>query len=152
MEDGQALPEQNYTSRVARCIETTRLACSGLDPSTSEVTPRSLAKENLGDQVWEHTCDKCRSLEWIREQYPDYGIEDLFNEDDGLSKPDYHESPEEHAVHVKALLARKFESDPSTAIAVTTHSSVIAAFHEAVDHDKVRDGVGLIRPVLIGSD
>ncbi|KAI3391482.1 hypothetical protein diail_7313 [Diaporthe ilicicola] len=151
-EDNLPLPARHYTSPLARCLETSRLAFSGLDSNASDESPVFVVKENLRERLGVHTCDRRRSRKWIHEQYPDYVIEDGFSEEDELWRPDHRESSDEHVVRIKTLLTGIFENDSSTVISLTAHSGAIRALYEAIGHKEVWVGAGAMVPVLIRSD
>lgn len=141
------LPRRRYTSPLARCLETTRLAFSGA--SAAEEDSKTIIKEGLRERLGVHTCDKRRTRSWIRENYPAFEIEDGFAEDDVLWKADTRESAEEHVLRINKLLQDIFEDDEEMVISLTAHSGAIRALYSAIGHREVWVGAGAMVPVLI---
>lgn len=141
------LPKMHYTSPLARCLETTKLAFSGVE--TSEGNLKVVVKEDLRERLGVHTCDRRRTRSWIEAQYPDFKIEDGFTENDNLWKSQTRESQEEHVIRVERLLADIFENNTELIVSLTAHSGAIRALYAAVDHREVWVDAGAIVPVLI---
>lgn len=147
---GMPLPKRHYTSPLARCLETTRLAF--LDVQAVEENTEVIVKESLRERVGVHTCDRRRPCSWIRENYPSYEIEEGFAEQDKLWKRDIRESLEEHIQRIEDVLQDIFASDPDVVISLTAHSGTIRAFYAAVAHREVWVSAGAMVPVLIKAE
>lgn len=140
------VPRRHYTSPLARCLETTRLAFSGAKGAEGV---KAIIKENLRERMGVHTCDKRSSRTWIQENYPSYQIEDGFAEEDGLWKSDVRESLEDHVLRIKEVLQDVFEKDEEVVISFTSHSGAVRALYAAIGHREVWVGPGAMVPVLI---
>lgn len=145
-QSGLPVPSRHYTSPLARCLETTRLAFS--EHKGAEGV-KAIVKENLRERMGVHTCDKRRSRTWIQENYPSYQIEDGFAEHDELWKSDVRESLDEHAVRIKKVLQDIFDNDEEVIISLTSHSGSIRALYAAIGHRDVWVSPGAMVPVLI---
>lgn len=148
--DNMPLPGTIYTSPLARCLETTKLAY--LDVMNAHKQPfEPLVKELLREKLTGHTCDKRSSKFWIAESYPDYVIEDGFEEDDRLWEEN--RDPAEETGEVTARIQRLFEEifakDSSRVIALTTHSYSISGIQETVGTEPYRVGEGVMVPLLV---
>lgn len=142
--------KRHYTSPLARCLETTRLAFScGLDSPGEKVKPRVIVKEQLRERLGVHTCDRRSSRSWIQEQYHEYEVEPDFTEDDQLWRVDSRESLEEHVQRVNALLVNIFDTEKEVVMSLTAHSGTIRALYAAIGHRDVWVGAGAMVPVLI---
>lgn len=122
------VPSRHYTSPLARCLETTRLAFSERK-GTGGV--RAIVKENLRERMGFHTCDKRGSRTWIHENYPSYQIEDGPAEQDELWNSNVRESLEEHALRINEVLQDIFANDEEAIISLTSHSGAIRALYAA---------------------
>lgn len=149
---GMPAPRLHCTSPLARCLETTRLAFSGLETPGETAKPRFIVKEKLRERLGVHTCDRRSSRSWIQGQYRGHELEEDFAEGDELWKNDSRESLEEHAQRVKTLLADIFDSDPEVVVSFTAHSGSIRALYMAIGHEDVWVGAGEMVPVLIRAE
>lgn len=140
------VPSRHYTSPLARCLETTRLAFS--EHKGTEGL-KAIVKENLRERMGIHTCDKRRSRTWIQDNYPSYQIEDGFAEQDELWRSDIRESLEEHALRINEVLQDIFANDEEVIISLTSHSGAIRALYAAIGHREVWVNPGAMVPVLI---
>lgn len=148
--DSMPLPGTIYTSPLARCLETTKLVYQDVMVACKEPF-QPLVKELLREKLTGHTCDKRSSKSWIADNYPDYVIEDGFEEDDRLWKEN--RDPAEEASEVTArsqrLLGEIFANDSSQVIALTTHSYSISGIQESVGTEPYRVGEGVMVPLLV---
>ncbi|KKP04292.1 phosphoglycerate mutase [Trichoderma harzianum] len=104
------LPGKSYTSPLARCLETTRLAFSGLQwPRDEPFKP--IIKEALRERLGRHTCDRRSTRSWIESNYDQFEIESGFTEQDELWQQNYRETLDEHVVRVRQLLDDIINSD-----------------------------------------
>ncbi|KAI5860304.1 phosphoglycerate mutase-like protein [Durotheca rogersii] len=144
-------PQTYYTSPLARCLETTRIAYSGLDlPADRPFVP--IVKEGLRERYGEHTCDRRSTRSWIASSYPQYVIEPSLTEDDELWKPDRRETAAEVVDRVKHLLDDIFTHDDKHIISFTAHSGLIRGLYEAVQHNDVWVSAGALVPVLVRAE
>lgn len=129
--DGMPVPQSLYTSPLARCLETTRLAYTPvLEAQGRELRP--VVKEALREYLTVHTCDRRSSRSWIQEHYPRYIIEDGFAEDDPVWDPEVPETMEHHVERKHALLEDIFDHDQAQFVSLTTHSYAVSAILKAV--------------------
>lgn len=148
--DSMPLPCTIYTSPLARCLETTKLAYQ--DVMTQHGKPfRPVVKELLRERLTGHTCDRRSSKSWIAENYPDYCIEDGFVEDDRLwwEHRDPAEGPDEHIERKQRLLEDIFATDGSPIVSLTTHSYAVTGIHRAVGCADYRVAEGTMVPLLV---
>lgn len=147
------LPERHYTSPLARCLETTRLGFSGLEPGSADRPFRPVViKELLRERLGRHTCDRRSTRSWIQSHYPEFEIEAGFAENDELWDPDRRETPGEHVVRIKKLLDDVFSTDDAELISFTAHSGTIRALYTAIGHREVWVGPGAMVPVLVKAE
>ena len=90
-EIGGLAPQSYYVSPLARCLQTAEKTFDGLDvPADRPFRPT--VKELLRETLGVHTCDRRSSRSWIAENYPAWGIEKGFAEEDPLWEADVRES------------------------------------------------------------
>lgn len=126
------LPGKFYTSPLARCLETTRLAFCDIAGQPFQPTVKELLRERLTD----HTCDKRSTRTWIQDHYPSYIIEPGFTEEDILWRPDRWEPTDEHVARKQKVLEDIFSSDDSHFISITMHSIAMSAILQACGAEK----------------
>ncbi|KAF3009081.1 hypothetical protein E8E14_008342 [Neopestalotiopsis sp. 37M] len=144
------LPGTIYTSPLARGLETTKLTYK--DVMGAHQQPfQPVIKEFLRERLTGHTCDKRSSRTWIAENYPDYIIEDGFEESDRLweEKRNPAEEPSEVTAREQRLLEDIFANDSSQVISLTTHSYSISGIQEAIGSKSYRVGEGVMVPLLV---
>ena len=136
-----ALPGTLYTSPLARCLKTTRLA---FEKTLEEqgVQFRPIVKESLRELITDHTCDRRSSRSWIQENYPDYLIEPNFSEKDHLWTGGRWETRDEHTTRKQSVLEDIFSTDENAFIGLTVHSYAISAILRVVGlpEFRVREG------------
>lgn len=150
VDTGLPLPRRRYTSPLARCLETTRLAFSTRTAVAGNSRP--MVKEGLRERLGIHTCDKRHARGWIAENYPEFEIEDGFEENDTLWKEDIRESAEEHVMRIKEVLKDIFEHEEEILVSLTAHSGAIRALYAAIGHREVWVSAGALVPVLIKAE
>lgn len=142
------LPGKSYTSPLARCLETTRLAFSGLQwPRDEPFKP--IIKEALRERLGRHTCDRRSTRSWIESNYDQFEIESGFTEQDELWQQNYRETLDEHVVRVRQLLDDIINSDESNVISFTAHSGAIRALYALTGHKEVWVAAGAMVPLLV---
>ncbi|KAL6411668.1 phosphoglycerate mutase [Ilyonectria robusta] len=144
-------PGRYYTSPLARCLETTRLAFSGLGSSGSEPF-KPIIKEALRERLGKHTCDRRSTRSWIESNYPEFEVEPDLTEQDELWQPNYRETADEHVVRVKKLLDDIFSSEEKSVISFTAHSGAIRALYAANRHRDVWVAAGAMVPLLVRAE
>ncbi|KAH8898241.1 phosphoglycerate mutase [Thozetella sp. PMI_491] len=149
--DGIPFPGALYTSPLARCLETSRLAFT---PSYERqgAAFRPIVKELLRETIIEHTCDRRSSRSWIAENYPDYVIEPGFTEEDELWASHKWETIEDHIKRKQAVLEEIFSTDSNAFIALTIHSGAISAVLGALEHPEFHLQEGTSFAMLIRAD
>lgn len=135
--DGTPLPETFYTSPLRRCMHTTRLAYTPVTEAY-ERKFQPIIKELLRERLTNHTCDRRSARSWIRENYPDYGIEENFEEKDTLWRADKSETEDEHVARKQRLLEDIFTNDDSEFISLSTHSYALSAILRCIGAPKFR--------------
>ncbi|KAI5922683.1 histidine phosphatase superfamily [Camillea tinctor] len=144
-------PQKYYTSPLARCLKTTKLAYSGLQvPSDRPFKP--IVKENLRERFGVHTCDRRRPRSWIAHEYPEYEIERGFVENDEYWKAEVRESDEEINSRMTALLNDIFSDKSSTVVSLTAHSGVLRALYSVTKHRQVWVAAGSVVPLLVKAE
>ena len=139
--EGIPLPGTLYTSPLARCLNTTRLAFARTFEEQG-VQFRPIVKESLRELITDHTCDRRSTRSWIEENYPDYLIEPDFSEKDTLWTGGHWETRDEHTARKQAVLEDIFSTDENAFIGLTVHSYAISAILRAVGlpEFRVREG------------
>jgi len=139
--EGVPLPSTLYTSPLARCLNTTRLAFSRIFQEQG-VTFQPIIKESLRELVTDHTCDRRSNRSWIVENFPDYLVEPNFSEIDSLWTGKHWETRDEHTARKQAVLEDIFSTDENAFIGLTVHSYAISAILRAVGlpEFRVREG------------
>ncbi|KAH6842055.1 phosphoglycerate mutase [Alternaria alternata] len=139
--EGIPLPGTLYTSPLARCLNTTRLAFARTFEEQG-VQFRPIVKESLRELITDHTCDRRSTRSWIEENYPDYLIEPNFSEKDSLWTGGHWETRDEHTARKQAVLEDIFSTDENAFIGLTVHSYAISAILRAVGlpEFRVREG------------
>ncbi|QDS77733.1 hypothetical protein FKW77_004474 [Venturia effusa] len=103
-EDGAVpWPSKYYTSPLTRCLETVDATFSGLAQPV-EKPFRPVIKEALRERYGVHTCDRRRNLDFIKEQFPNYVVEEGFSAEDALWTRDVRESLDGHVQRMKTFL------------------------------------------------
>jgi len=149
------LPRRHYASPHARCLETCRVAFTGLAPPTgdADVPPfHPLVRELIRERLGVHTCDRRSTRSWIHKHYPEFALEEDFSEPDPLWNPDVRETLSEHVVRVEAFLDDLFTNDSEPIVSATIHSGTIMALYAAIGHAEVRVAPGSIVPVLVKAE
>ncbi|KAI1401923.1 phosphoglycerate mutase-like protein [Hypoxylon fuscum] len=148
---GMPSPQRYYTSPLARCLETTKIAYSGLDvPSDRPFKP--IVKEKLRECFGEHTCDRRSTRSWIVANYPEYEIEPSLAENDEKWKADRRETDDEIADRVRELLDDVFSNEDGKIISFTAHSGLIRALYNVTNHRDVWVQAGAMVPNLIKAE
>lgn len=150
-EDNMLMPSRHYTSPLARCLETCKLAFSRIDP-LSKSLQGPIIKEKLRETLGIHTCDRRSTRTWIQGRYPDFTIEEGLSENDELWKPDTRESLVEHGFRVQELLDDIFTHEEETVISFTAHSGAIRTLYAVTGHRDVWVGAGALVPILIKAE
>ncbi|KAK6200866.1 hypothetical protein LQW54_009450 [Pestalotiopsis sp. IQ-011] len=152
-DENMPLPDTIYTSPLARCLETTKLAYQEVMVARQK-SFQPLVKELLREKLTGHTCDKRSSKSWIAENYPDYVIENGFEEDDRLWEKNRNpaEDDSQVTVRIKRLLGEIFHNDSSQVIALTTHSYSISAIQRTISTEPYRVGEGVMVPLLVKAE
>jgi len=145
--DGIPLPETLYTSPLARCLETTKLVYSEV-MAVHGRTPQPIVKELLRE-LTDHTCDKRSPRSWIVQNYPDYVLDQNFEETDPLWRADHTEPNEKHVARKQRLLEDIFEANDASFISLTTHSYAISAILEAIGAPHFRVSAGAMVPLFV---
>lgn len=149
--DALPLPETIYTSPLARCLETTKLAYTQvLAEHGRRLQP--VVKEKLRERITDHTCDRRSSRSWIEKNYPDFIIEDGFSELDESWNANTSESLEQHIARTKRLFDDIFTHDTSPVISLTTHSYTVTAILAVVGYTKFLVDEGTIIPLLVRAE
>ncbi|KAI1772183.1 phosphoglycerate mutase-like protein [Hypoxylon cercidicola] len=149
--DALPLPDTIYTSPLARCLETTKLAYA---PVLVEHGRRlqPVVKENLRERITNHTCDRRSSRSWIENNYPDYIIEDGLSEVDESWNANASESLEQHIARTQRLFDDIFTHDSSPVISFTTHSYTVSAILAVVGYPNFLVNEGTIVPLLVKAE
>ncbi|KAI1270464.1 phosphoglycerate mutase-like protein [Xylariaceae sp. FL1019] len=142
------LPQEYYSSPHARCLETTRIAYSGLEQPADRVF-KPVVKEMLRERTGEHTCDKRRTRSWIAENYPDFRIEEGFTQEDEIWKADYRETADDAKIRVIKLLNDVFSNSDKSIVSFTAHSSLVHGLHAAIGHRDIFLHPGAMIPLLV---
>ncbi|KAH7919281.1 phosphoglycerate mutase-like protein [Leucogyrophana mollusca] len=128
---GIPLPENLYCSPLTRAIRTNILTFEGL---IDAVGPKTVVLENLREENGVHTCDKRRTLTYIKDAFPQLAVEDGFTEDDELWKPHVRETHAELDTRAKAMLDNVFGHSKGQCISITAHGGIIGAILRVVGH------------------
>ncbi|KAI1391601.1 phosphoglycerate mutase-like protein [Hypoxylon trugodes] len=149
--DALPLPGTVYTSPLARCLETTRLAYTPVMARHGRRL-QAVIKENLRERITDHTCDRRSTRSWIERNYPDYTIEEGFSEEDKSWDVTKSESLEQHVVRIQRLFDEIFSNDASPIISLTTHSYALTAILALVGYPKFLVNEGTIVPLFIKAE
>ncbi|PPJ57235.1 hypothetical protein CBER1_02848 [Cercospora berteroae] len=142
-------PQSYYTSPLKRCLATANTTFgSGLDlPVYYPFQP--VVKELLREGISIHTCDHRGNATYITETYPDFVLEDEFNEYDELWNGVTAESDSAHEKRMLTLLDDVFTNDDHTWISFTSHSGTITTILDVIGHQRFRLATGGVIPVLV---
>ncbi|KAL7916813.1 histidine phosphatase superfamily [Trichoderma velutinum] len=142
------MPGTCYTSPLARCLETTRIALSDLGwPSDQPFNP--IIKEALRERLGRYTSNRRSTRSWIENNYAEFEVEPGFTEQDELWQANYLETAQEHEERTKKFLDDIFNSEKSSVISCTTHSGTIQALYTITGHRDVGVATGAIVPLLV---
>ncbi|KAI3321445.1 phosphoglycerate mutase-like protein [Xylariaceae sp. AK1471] len=141
-------PQMHYTSPHARCLETTKIAYSGIHLPEEQLF-KPMVKERLRERSGVHTCDQRRTKSWIASHYPEYEIEPGFPQADELWNADVRETESDVESRVKMLLDDVFEGSNATLLSFTAHSGLVHGLHAITKHRDVWVAPGAIVPFLI---
>lgn len=111
--------------------------------------PKPIVKELLRERLTNHTCDRRHPRSWIKDKYPDYVIDEGFEEFDTLWNKDVFETSEQHTTRAQRLLEDIFTNDPSPFISLTLHSYAVSAVLDAIKAPTFRIGEGVAIPLFI---
>lgn len=143
-QEGAPLPQTLYTSPLARCLQTTKLVFSPIMQAHGRpFCP--IVKEKLRERMTQHTCDYRRPAAWIRDNWPEYAIEDGFDEEDQFGKDGKVETDEQHTLRKQSALEDIFDTDRGEFLALMVHSYAIRAIQDACRARmvKTREGTSL---------
>ena len=118
--------------------------------------------KNCREQYGIHTCDKRRSLTYLRNAFPDFDIEEGFTEEDELYDSDVRESEDHIVERARSVLDHIFKNDRESGtqgasdvelcltillsvISITAHSGFIRGLQKAVGHELVELPTGGIQ-------
>ncbi|OAP57605.1 hypothetical protein AYL99_08343 [Fonsecaea erecta] len=142
------LDQTYYSSPLTRAMQTAQLTFSGL-PLPPSQTFRPVVKEFLRERYGIQSCDFRPTKSYIQANFPNFGIEDSFTENDELHSPTRRESLRRQDRRVRALLDDVFAHDENTYISITSHSETIEATLRVVGHSALCLPPGGIVPVLV---
>ncbi|KAH7912935.1 histidine phosphatase superfamily, partial [Hygrophoropsis aurantiaca] len=125
------LPEALYCSPLTRAIRTNVLTFEGI---FADEGPKTTIVENCREANGVHTCDKRRTLSYIKAEFPNLAIEPGFTEKDELWNPDTRETEAELEVRAKAVLDMIFDTNDGQYISITAHGGIARAFMRIVGH------------------
>lgn len=142
--DGLPLPGTVYTSPLARCLETTRLAFGPVFEEQGAPF-RPVVKELLRETVIDHTCDRRSPRSWIEANYPSYAIEPGFSEEDVRWGSRRWETFEGHVARKQTVLEEIFATDENEVVALTVHSGATSAILSVVGSPEflLREGTSI---------
>lgn len=135
-EEGMPWPAL-YCSPHRRCLKTACLTFEDLAAAHGHPY-HPLIKENLRERTGRHTCDRRSTKSWIRENYPQYRIEDGFAEEDKLFTPDTRESDESHRARAQAALEDIFGDEENAFVSITMHSHAAMVLMHVIGHEPLR--------------
>jgi broad specificity phosphatase PhoE len=141
-------PESYYVSPLRRCLQTANYTWSELD-LPHERPFRPLIKENIREDISEHTCDHRSSREVIQTMFPGWPFEAGFTDEDELWHKDRSETVEELRKRCQTVLNDIWRNDDNTWISITSHSGFIAGMLAVLGHRLFPLGTGQAIPVLI---
>ncbi|KAH8106393.1 phosphoglycerate mutase [Phellopilus nigrolimitatus] len=128
------LPAKLYCSPLTRALRTCQLTFAGI-VEFRQRTP--LVLENCREMYGVHSCDKRRSLSYLRSAFPDFAVEDGFTEEDELHDPKVREEHAHIAERARLVLDYIFEEDEELVISITAHSGFINGLIAATGHELV---------------
>lgn len=144
-------PSNYYTSPLIRCLETVDATFSGLaQPVEKPFKP--VIKEGLRERFGVHTCDRRRDLDFIKERFPEYVVEEGFSPEDALWTLDVREPLDAHVERMTAFLDDIFSHEGGTFLSFTAHSGTCRALYLAIEHMDVWIAAGAVVPVLIRAE
>lgn len=130
-----------YTSPLTRCLQTTQLIWEPTLTSLS-LPFAPLIKEDLREQMTDHTCDRRSSLTHIKSLFPKFSVEDGFTEKDEQWRADRWEALADHCARKQAVLEDIFERDEGSFLSLSVHSYAIAVILKVCGAEvyRVREG------------
>lgn len=141
-------PQSYYTSPLKRCLATANVTFGDLDlPVYYPFKPT--VKELLREGISIHTCDHRGNATYIKDNYPDFVLENSFNEYDELWNGVTAESESAHEKRMLTLLDDIFTSDDHTWLSLTSHSGTIRTILDVIGHQSFSLATGGIIPVLV---
>ncbi|SPO02944.1 related to phosphoglycerate mutase [Cephalotrichum gorgonifer] len=150
---GAPIPERLYTSPLTRCLETTDHIWRPI--FAARALPFSpIIKENLREQITDHTCDRRSPLARIRELFPAYTVEDGFTEEDGLWRADVWEPLGDHCVRKQRVLEDIFAREEGAAdfLSLSIHSFAIAVILHVCGAEMFRVSEGTSIGILVRAE
>lgn len=106
-------------------------------PSASPQRLISTRKQNCREQYGEHTCDKRRSVAYLRTTFPGFSIEPGFTEQDELWLPDERETHAHVAIRARKVIDRAFQEVPSDSTETKTDAKNEAGEHQGASIDRI---------------
>ncbi|KAL6719155.1 putative phosphoglycerate mutase pmu1 [Lecanora helva] len=143
-------PKTYYTSPLTRCLTTASLTFSSL-PLPPSCPFRPIVKELLRETNGVHTCDKRSSRTYILDNFPSFGIEPGFSEEDELWDPEIRESDSKTDERMRRFMDDVFENGGKgeEVVSFTSHSGAVASLLRVVGHREFRLATGSCMPVLV---
>lgn len=133
-----------YTSPLTRCLQTTQLIW---EPTLNSLSlPFSpLIKEDLREQMTDHTCDRRSSLTHIKSLFPNFRVEEGFTENDEQWKADRWEALSDHCTRKQRVLEEIFDNDDDSFLSLSVHSYAIAVILKVCGAEvyRVREGTSI---------
>lgn len=145
---GIPLPGKLYASPMTRALRTCELTFDGL---LSDQNRRPTVLENCREENGVHTCDRRRTLSYIRKAFPRFHVEPGFSEEDVLWDPDVRETKLHLGARAKHVLGQIFDNDNETFISITAHGGIINGFLATVGRPPYALPTGGILPIVIKS-
>jgi broad specificity phosphatase PhoE len=142
------IPQRFYSSPLSRAASTLNLTWSDIIIDVPRYV-HPIFLEDLRESIGLHTCDKRRSKDYLRKQYPKFIFRRHFSRADDLWTPKYQETSEQQTLRLQRVLDWIWRHDDNTYISVTAHSGTIAAILRNIGHREFKVQTGGMIPVVV---
>lgn len=142
------LPGKFYCSPLTRAMRTCQIT---FEEHLSPETGQTMIVKNCREESGVHTCDKRRTMSYIKNAFPTFQLELGFSEEDLLWNADVRETKGQVEERARKVLDMIFSTNDDTFVSITAHGGIINAFLAVVGRPTYPLPTGGILPIVVRS-
>lgn len=147
-QEGMPYPERYYVSPLYRCLQTAQTTFGSLKlPADRPFRP--VVKELLRETLCFHTCNRRSSRTRLQSDFPHFGFEKGFTEEDLLWSEEHWETSEEIDGRTRKLLEDLFAHEEKMILSLTTSWGTMISLMRVLGHLSCRLPHCVIMPVFV---